>query len=50
MQLMATVDDPGVIQPILAHLGLAGARAGPRPPSSGGMARAGQPTLPNVTL
>jgi hypothetical protein len=47
MQLMATIDDPAVIQRILAHLGLPGARAGP---SSGAAARAEQPALPDMTL
>jgi hypothetical protein len=46
MQLMATIDAPVVIQRILAHLGRPGARAGPRPPSSGAAARAEQPAPP----
>jgi len=29
MQLIATIDDPTIIQRILAHIGLPGARAGP---------------------
>jgi len=33
-QLVATIDDPAVIQRILAHLGLTGARDGPPLPSS----------------
>ena len=50
MQLMATIDDPAVIQRILAHLGLPDARAGPQSPSSGAAARAEQPALPDMTL
>jgi hypothetical protein len=50
MQLITTVDDPVAIQGILAHLGLSGARAGPRPPSSGAAARTEQPALPDMTL
>jgi hypothetical protein len=38
---MATIDDLVVIQRILAHLELPGARAGPWPSSSGAAARAG---------
>jgi hypothetical protein len=38
---MATIDDLVVIQRILAHLELPGARAGLWPPSSGAAARAG---------
>jgi len=50
MQLIATIDKPAVIQKILAHLGLPGARENPRPPwplTAGG---AEQPTLPGVTV
>src|SRR6266699_6508259 len=32
MQLIATINDPAVIQRILAHLGLPGTRDGPQPP------------------
>jgi hypothetical protein len=32
MQLIATIEDPAVIQRILAHLGLPGAREDPQPP------------------
>jgi len=32
MHLIATIDDPAVIQKILARLGLPGAREDPRPP------------------
>jgi hypothetical protein len=49
MQLIATIDDPVVIQRILAHLGLPGARAGPPPPSAVSAARAEQRALPYVT-
>jgi hypothetical protein len=31
MQLIATIEDPAVIQRILAHLGLPGTREGPPP-------------------
>jgi Putative transposase len=41
---------PVVIQRILAHLGLPGARAGPPSPSSGAAARAEPPALPDRTL
>jgi putative transposase len=34
MQLIATIEDPAVIQRILAHLGLPGIREGPPPPCS----------------
>jgi hypothetical protein len=50
MQLMATLDDPAVIQRILAHLGLPGARDGPPPPAAVSAAPAEQPALPSVTL
>ena len=50
MQLMATVDDAVAFQGILVHAGLSGARAGPRPPSSGVAARTEQPALPDMTL
>jgi hypothetical protein len=34
MELIATIDDPAVIHRILAHLGLPGARDGPKPACS----------------
>jgi hypothetical protein len=46
MQLIATLDDPAVIQWVLAHLGLPGARDGPPLPSSVSTAPAKQPALP----
>jgi hypothetical protein len=49
MQLIATIDDPAVIQRILAHLGLPGVRAGPPPPSAVSAAGAEQRALPYVT-
>ena len=50
MQLIATIEDPAVIQRILAHLGLPGARDGPPFPSAVSAAPAEQPALPSVTL
>jgi hypothetical protein len=50
MQLIVTIDDSVVIERILAHLGLPGARAGAPSPSSGAAARAEQPALPGMTL
>jgi hypothetical protein len=50
MQLIATIDDPAVIQRILAHLGLPSARDGPPLPSAVSAAPAEQPALPSVTL
>ena len=50
MQLIATIDDPAVIQRILAHLGLPGTRDGPQLPASVSAAPAEQPALPSVTL
>jgi hypothetical protein len=50
MQLIATIDDPAVIQRILAHLGLPGARDGPSFPSAVSAAPAEQPALPSVSL
>jgi hypothetical protein len=50
MQLIATIEDPAVIQRILAHLGLPGARDGPPPPWSMIAAGAEQPPLPGVTI
>jgi hypothetical protein len=49
MQLIATIDDPAVIQKILAHLGLAAARDGPQSPSAVSAARVEQQALPYVT-
>jgi hypothetical protein len=49
MQPIATIDDPGVIQKILAHLGLPGAREDPRPPLPLTAAGAEQPALPGVS-
>ena len=50
MQPIATIDDPAVIQKILAHLGLAGARENQRPPVPLTAAGAEQPTLPGVNV
>jgi hypothetical protein len=50
MQLLATIDDPAVIQRILAHLGLPGTRDGPQPPCSMTEVGAKQPALPGVTF
>ncbi|MDO8476388.1 MAG: hypothetical protein Q7W02_09380 [Candidatus Rokubacteria bacterium] len=50
MQLIATIDDPAVIQRILAHLGLPGAREDPRSPLPLTAAGAEQPALPGVTV
>jgi len=50
MQLIATIDDPAVIQRILAHLGLPGVRDGPPPAAAVSAAPAEQPALPSVTL
>jgi len=49
MQLIATIEDPAVIQRILAHLGLPGLREGPSPWS---MTEVGgeQLALPGVTF
>ncbi len=49
MQLIATIEDPAVIQRILAHLGLPGTRKGPQPPRSTTEVGAEQPALPGVT-
>jgi hypothetical protein len=46
MELIATIDDPAVIHRILAHLGLPGARDGPKPACSVSALRDDQPTLP----
>jgi hypothetical protein len=50
MQLIATIEDPAVIQGILAHLGLPGTRAGPPPPFSMTEAGAEQQAPPGVTF
>jgi hypothetical protein len=50
MQLIATINDPAVIQWILAHLGLPGVRDGPPPPAAVSAAQAEQPAFPSVTL
>jgi len=50
VQLIATIDDPAVIQRILAHLGLPGVRDGPPPAAAVSAAPAEQPALPSVTL
>jgi len=49
MQLIATIEDPAVIQRILSHLGLPGTRDDPPSPWSMAAAGADQPTLPGVT-
>jgi hypothetical protein len=46
MQLIATIDDPALMQQILDHLGLPGARAGLPSASSGTAARAEPQALP----
>ncbi len=51
MQLIVTIDDhPAVIQKILAHLGLPGAREDPQPPLPLTAAGAEQPALPGVSV
>ena len=50
MQLIATIEDPAVIQRILAHLGLPGTRGDPQPRCSATTAGAEQPPLPGVTV
>jgi len=46
LELIATIDDPDVIAPILAHLGLPGARDGPAPAAAVSPARDDRPTRP----
>jgi hypothetical protein len=46
MQLIATIDDPAVIEPILAHLELPGTRDGLQPSFSMTEAGAERPALP----
>jgi len=48
MQLIATIDDPAVVQRILANLGLPGAREDPRPRSPLTVATPEQQPLPGV--
>jgi hypothetical protein len=48
MQLIATIDDPAVIQRILAHLGLPGTGEDPRPLLPLTAAGSEQPTVPGV--
>lgn len=50
MQLIATIDEPAVIQRILAHHGLPGARDDPPFPSSVSTAPVKQPALPSGSL
>jgi len=50
MQRIATIDDAAVIQRVLAHLGLPGAREDPRPPLPLTAAGAEQPAIPGVTV
>jgi len=50
MQLIATIEDPAVIQGILARLGLPGTRDGPQPPCSMTEAGAAQEARPGVTF
>jgi len=50
MQLIATIEEPAVIQRILAHLGLPGTRDGPPSPRAATAAGAEQPTLPGVIV
>ena len=50
MQLIATIEDPAVIQRILAHLGLPGTRDGPPPPRSLTAVGAEQPELPGIIV
>jgi hypothetical protein len=50
MQLIATIEDPAVIQRIRAHLGFPGTRDDPQPPCSMTAAGPEQPTLPGVTV
>jgi len=50
MQLIATIEDPAVIQQILAHLGLPRPREDPRLPLPLTLPAAEQPVLPGVTV
>ena len=50
MLLIATIEDPAVIQRILAHLGPPGSRDGPPPPYAMGAVGGEQPVLPGVTV
>jgi hypothetical protein len=49
-RLIATIDDPAVVQKILAHRGLPAAREGPRPALPLIAAGAEQPALPGLTV
>jgi hypothetical protein len=49
MQLIATIEDPAIIQRILAHLGLPGTREGPQPPCSQIEPGAEQLAFPGLT-
>jgi hypothetical protein len=49
-RLIATIDDPAVIQKILARLGLSGAREGSRPALPPTAAGTQQPALPGLTV
>jgi len=50
MHLITTIEDPAVIQRILAHLGLPGTRDGPQPPCSMTAAVGARSTLRGVTV
>jgi hypothetical protein len=50
MQLIATIEDPAIIQRILAHLGLPGTREGPQPPCSRIEPGAEQLALPGLPV
>jgi len=50
MQLIATIENPAVIQRLLAHLGLPGTRDNPQPPWSMTAAGSEQPTPSRVTV
>jgi len=50
IQLIATIDDPAVVQRILAHLGLPGAREDPGSPLPVTVPGAEQPTLPSMSV
>jgi hypothetical protein len=50
MLLIATLEDPAVIQRILAHLGLPASRDGPPPPYAMAAVGGEQPVLPGVTV
>jgi len=50
MQLIATIEDPAVIQRILTHLGLPGTRDGPPPPSSPTAVGTEPPAFPGIAV